>query len=658
MMGETRGLRKKLSEVNMEPMEEDKRIMLNDDEIILHSPYNANEVTAVKEIVGARWDRLNKAWRIPVSSLKQIKAYAVQFDYWLDPDLRILDLPEHPYEREGIDLSGESIAIRFRYDSVKVAEVKQVAGSRWDGKNKVWKCPKSSLVQAIEFAKNFRLHVPEELESMQLKIAESQAEKIAASRATDADIEIPDLNGELLPYQKAGVEYIIKNRKVFLADEMGLGKTVQALASVQHENAFPCLIVCPPNLALNWATEIDKFFPTRTWKRVVNRSDFPEEDADFTIVGYSNIDFHPENLKGYTSYIFDESHYLKNPKSKRTKRSQSLVKTASGNGLVLCLTGTPITNRPAEYGPQLEIIGRLKEFGGLWAFYKRYCGAFRDRFNQWHIDGASNLDELNERLRGSCYIRRPKDEVLEDLPPIRHSEWLIDPDPKHLAEYGKAEKDIAKFVAERAAELAKELGKDPKSAAVRAKFKAEAHEHLIKLSVLKKIAAKSKLKAVDEWVESRINEGRKVVLAAHHREVVNLLADQYGGLKIQGGMTPDEVQSAKETFMEKSAEDAPVIVLSIQAAKTGHTLTASQDMLFVEHPWTPADVDQVSARIHRIGTTGSVQITHALASGTIDEQVFQLINNKRAVVDAATDGSIEDLEEINMATLMEDFLPS
>jgi SNF2 family DNA or RNA helicase len=539
-----------------------------------------------------------------------------------------------------------------------VAEVKLIAGSRWNAKKKVWATPLSSLPQALEFCRNFKLSVPEELQSMELKIIESQAEKVAASRATDGNIEIPDLNGELLPYQKAGVEYIIKNRKVFLADEMGLGKTIQALASVQHEDAFPCLIVCPPNLVLNWATEIEKFFPTRTWKRIENRSDFPEEDADYTIIGYSNIDFYPEKLKGYTSYIFDESHYLKNPKSKRTKRSQSLVKTVSGNGLVLCLTGTPITNRPAEYGPQLEIIGRLKEFGGLWAFYKRYCGAFRDRFNQWHIDGASNLDELNERLRGSCYIRRPKDEVLEDLPPIRHSEWLIDPDPKHLAEYGKAEKDIAKFVAERAAELAKELGKDPKSAAVRAKFKAEAHEHLIKLSVLKKIAAKSKLKAVDEWVENRINEGRKVVLAAHHREIVNILADKYGGLKIQGGMTADEVQTAKESFMEKSAEDAPVIVLSIQAAKTGHTLTAAQDMLFVEHPWTPADVDQVSARIHRIGTTGAVQVTHALSAGTIDEQVFQLINNKRAVVDAATEGIINDSEEINIATLMEDFLPS
>jgi len=639
-------------------MEEEKRIILNDDEIVLYSPYNSTEVTAVKQIAGAKWDRLNKTWRAPVSSLKQIKAYAVQFDYWLDPDLRVLDLPDHPYEKQSIELSDENLIIRFAYDSVKVAAVRLIPGTHWDTKKKVWIAPISAVSETIGFARNFKLHVPQELEDMKLKILESQSERISASRAVDADMEIPDLVGELLPYQAAGVAYMVKHKRVFCADEMGLGKTLEALASVQYENAYPCLIVCPPNLALNWATEIDKFFPTRTWKRVVNRSDFPEEYADFTIVGYSNIDFHPEDLKDFTSYIFDESHYLKNPKAKRTKRAQKLAKTAPKNGFVLCLTGTPITNRPAEYGPQLEIVGRLKEFGGLWAFYKRYCGAFRDRFNQWHIDGASNLDELNDRLRGSCYIRRTKDQVLQDLPPIRHSEWMIDPDPKYLKEYQKAEEDIVRFVAERAAELAKELGQDPKSAAVRAKFKAEAHEHLIRLSVLKRIAAKTKLKAVDEWVESRINEGRKVVLAAHHREIVDILADQYGGLKIQGGMTSDDVEATKKKFMEQSAEDAPVIVLSIQAAKTGHTLTAAQDMLFVEHPWTPADVDQVSARLHRIGTRGSVQITHALAAGTIDEQIYELINYKRVIVNAATEGTIEDLAEINAGTLMEDFLPS
>ena len=53
-----------------------------------------------------------------------------------------------------------------------------------------------------------------------------------------------------------------------------------------------------------------------------------------------------------------------------------------------------------------------------------------------------------------------------------------------------------------------------------------------------------------------------------------------------------------------------------------------------------------------------MQITHALAAGTIDEQIYELINYKRAIVNAATEGTIEDLEEINAGTLMEDFLPS
>ena len=83
----------------------------------------------------------------------------------------------------------------------------------------------------------------------------------------------------------------------------------------------------------------------------------------------------------------------------------------------------------------------------------------------------------------------------------------------------------------------------------------------------------------------------------------------------------------------------------------------AEDMIFVEHPWTPADVDQVSARIHRLGTKGAVQITHALAAGTIDEEIFELIKNKRVVVDAATEGVLMEEESTNAASLMADFLP-
>ena len=101
----------------------------------------------------------------------------------------------------------------------------------------------------------------------------------------------------------------------------------------------------------------------------------------------------------------------------------------------------------------------------------------------------------------------------------------------------------------------------------------------------------------------------------------------------------EEVEKAKKDFQNLSTEEAPVIVLSMQAAKTGHTLTAAQKVLFVELPWTPADVDQLYSRCHRLGQKGSVMVTYAIATGTVDEQIYDLIQSKRSVVNAAVDGS-------------------
>ena len=106
-------------------------------------------------------------------------------------------------------------------------------------------------------------------------------------------------------------------------------------------------------------------------------------------------------------------------------------------------------------------------------------------------------------------------------------------------------------------------------------------------------------------------------------------------------MSVQEVEEHKHKFQNLSAEEAPVIVLSIQAAKTGHTLTASQDVLFVELPWTPADVDQTYSRCHRLGQQGSVTATYMLASKTLDEEIYSLIERKRGVVNSAVEGGLD-----------------
>jgi SNF2 family DNA or RNA helicase len=506
-----------------------------------------------------------------------------------------------------------------------------------------WRAPLTSSSEAIAWANSFDVLVSPEVHGVSASIGKKLDELKEASRSTDADIEVPLLQGTLLPYQRAGVESASKARRSFIADEMGLGKTIQAIATLEYSSkdseVYPVVVVCPPSLVLNWKSEWNRWLPHRRVAVVTNRREIPEPRTyDVLVVGYSNISHWEKQLLAHNSYIFDESHYAKSPTAQRTKSAIKMAKSAPKHGIVLCLTGTPVTNRPAEYASQLDIIGKLKEFGGLWGFYRRYCSAFQDRFGQWNINGHSHLDELNDRLRGTCYIRRTKSQVLSELPPVIHSQLVVEGTEAGLKEYRKAEQDIIKYITDRAKEIAIELGESPYSAAVVARIKAESNEHLVRLSVLRRLSAKAKMPMVEEWVQSRIDDGKKVVVAAHHRDIVDELARKFGNLRIQGGMSVEEVEAQKARFQDEPVETAPVIVLSIQAAKTGHTLTSAQDILFVELPWTPSDLDQTFSRLHRIGQKGSVTATYMLTDNTIDQEIYALIEKKRKVVNAATEG--------------------
>jgi SNF2 family DNA or RNA helicase len=613
------------------------QVLLADDHLAVIFDYDADAVAQIKQITGAKWDRLARVWRVPIASLQRVQEFGKEHGMWISPDVEYLELPERNADHGGVRYDTEWIWLGFPYDPVIVRAVKHIPGITWDPKSKAWRSPISSIVESIEFCQQFNLAIPHDL----LKYADGVAERaealIEASRAVDADMEVAGL--PLLPYQKAGVSYAVEAKRCFIADDMGLGKTIQSIAAVELADAYPALVVCPPSLVLNWRAEYSKWLPDKRVAVVTDRKLFPEKSSyDVVIIGWSNIAHWGDQVKGHQSMIADESHYAKTYDAQRTKAAIKVAKTVPSDGLVLALTGTPITNKPAEYAAQLELLGRLQDFGGKWGFYRRYCNAFRDKWGKWHIDGNSNLDELNNKLRSTCYVRRVKEQVLKDLPPVMHAPVVIAGDAGPMAEYRKAEADIVKWLMERAAEIALELGMPVKSAQVRARMAAESNEHLVRLSVLRRLAAKAKMNAITEWVEQVNGEGRKVVIAAHHREIVDELARRFGGLKIQGGQDVSEVEKHKSRFMNEDVESAPVIVLSIQAAKTGHTLTAAQDVLFAELPWTPADVDQTYSRCHRIGQLGSVTATYLLAADTVDVEIYDVVESKRAVVNAATEG--------------------
>ena len=93
------------------------------------------------------------------------------------------------------------------------------------------------------------------------------------------------------------------------------------------------------------------------------------------------------------------------------------------------LTGTPLTNRPRDLFPLLQLVGHPMGRSFL-SFAKRYCDATHNGFG-WVTDGASNLDELRVQLHG-VMLRRTKDEVL-DLPPKLRT-WAAVTCPRARAE--------------------------------------------------------------------------------------------------------------------------------------------------------------------------------------------------------------------------------
>jgi SWI/SNF-related matrix-associated actin-dependent regulator 1 of chromatin subfamily A len=465
---------------------------------------------------------------------------------------------------------------------------------------------------------------------------------VALSAGTDAELEVPGLGGELKPFQRAGVSYLLTQRRAFLADEQGLGKTIEALAALQADDAFPAVVVCPASLKLNWLAEIERWLPQRSARALVGtgaggraRAGSPVAGvgADITVVNYDIVAARLDELRALAprALVLDESHYCKNAAAKRTKAAQRLASVVPRDGLVLALTGTPVMNRPAELISQLRIIGRLGDFGSGAQFGKRFRGADAHLRLHWH-------------LRGRCFVRRLKIDVLPQLPPKTRSVVPIELDNEH--EYRLAEHDVIAWLRSQPLDLRRLDAKV--AAALRA-------ERLVRLNALKLLAARGKLHAALAWIHDFCSSGERLVVFAKHREIQRAVLERFPrALHILG----EDAHAARDASLrEFQAPDGgaenQLIVCSIEVAGQGLTLTRASNVVFLELDWTPAKHDQAEDRCHRIGQQDAVNATYLLAAGTIDETIATLLERKRAVIGAVTDGREQNEEGVVDALVRE-----
>lgn len=442
------------------------------------------------------------------------------------------------------------------------------------------------------------------------------------------------LKKEMYPFQKQGVAYCLKHRQVLIGDQQGLGKTIQALAAVVAPGETPGLIITKNSLRFNWQKEIHDWTDLRptifsdsikhTWPHLFSTGFF-----DVGIVNYDSLQKYfvksirippgesfrlhhimfYEWIKIFKWIIIDESHYVKDMKTKRTKFTVGICK---GKEQVYLLSGTPALNHPLEVYTQVCILNKHKYFGDRQTFEATFCGK----------KNKQNLPALNRLLTEHCYYRREKGEVAQDMPGKTRQIIVCDIDNRE--EYKKAVTDFRRYLKEN---MQKSDGQ------ITSSMRAEA---LVQMMMLKHISARGKLSAAKDWMESMIDQDEKFVIFAEHKDVQKALYEMIPGrmLKLGGGLSADQVQDTVQKFNNDPKFNG--LVCSIKADSEGHNLQIASNLATVELPWHYGKLEQMEDRIHRIGTKFPCTYYNFLGDQTIDQNIYDLIMDKKDMHDKIT----------------------
>jgi len=521
-----------------------------------------------------------------------------------------------------------NIELSFKFDRDLIARIKnELDGRRWNPENKVWTVPPS--LDNISKIKEMGFNLDETLK----KFFESKKPKEA--------ISIPKINGlkhELYPFQFEAVESIEKfNGRILVAYTMGSGKSIISAAWMQlHRNDGKFIIVCPASLKYNWEREIKKW---TTFKNIEVLSGspngkLPPNNTEIFILNYDILEKWKEVLLSFNpiAIIADEIQYckrLKNGKNpdgspKYVIRTKNFLDIGEKCKYVIGLSGTPILNRPREIYNFVNLANPYlfpKEFN----FLVRYADGKQKRIGKklvWDFSGSSNLDELHKKLKESVMIRKTKEEVLHFLPEKTVSVIPIEIDNR--SEYDLAEQDLAAY-------LIKHKG-------IEAATKAGKANVLNSIGILKQIAAQGKINAAISFVNDILENDEKVIIFCHHKKIVEALRNEFdGNAVVLTGDTPlKERQRIVDEF--QTNPECKVFIGTTLAGGVGITLTAANNLVFLEFEWNPAIHSQGEDRCHRISQDKKVNIYYLTGMNTIDEDIMTMLDNKQEVVSEAIDG--------------------
>lgn len=452
---------------------------------------------------------------------------------------------------------------------------------------------------------------------------------------------------KLFQHQIEGIEFLKQTKRAILADEMGLGKTRQAIMAARESDSKGIIIVCPASLKINWEREVKMVYPEEEINTVQSGPEETLPSVPWTVINYDMLPKYKEQILRLIAEgkidaaIIDEAHYIK---GKKTIRATTTLDIVSAIEKVYALTGTPIMNRPIELFNLLKAIkhplGRART-----VFSKRYCGAYLKTIIKkngqiirfFDEGGATHLEELREFTKGSI-LRRLKKDVL-DLPAKIISVQVTDLSRDARKEYDTAFDNYVEWITNNPdAEKNVENIMDAR--------------HLVELMKLKQVCSRAKLERIVSDIRSAVDGGQKVIVFSQFTGTIMALKEELAqskrGSRYDDAKEPilavmltgqDDMharQKAVDAF--QNHDDTKVFIANIKAGGVGITLTAASIVMFADMEWSPELHSQAEDRAHRIGQEGTVNVYYYIAADTIEEDIVDILERKRAIIKELMDG--------------------
>jgi SNF2 family DNA or RNA helicase len=413
-------------------------------------------------------------------------------------------------------------------------------------------------------------------------------------------------------HQMQFVEWFRDRFAGLLAADMGTGKTFAALLALDAARHPLVHVDLSRGTSAQRAERLQAALATASGKCLV-------VTVNYEAVWRSQLAPTIESVR-WAAIVLDESHRIKSPGGKASRYLARLAAKQS-HARRLCLTGTPMPHSPLDLYGQFRFLDPNvfgSSFTRMRARYAECDPRFPSKVRKWR-----NQDELATKLDAHSW-RVTADEVL-DLPDAIHETLAVELSPKVMRFYRTMEKEMAAEIEAGTVTAANALTKLLRLAQATggyARLDGAAGVTAIDGTPSKRLMLQDRLEDLPPT--------EPVVVFCRFRSDL----DDVAAAARELGREYAEVSGERKDLERWQAGDAAILGVQMQSGGVGIDCSRAAYAFYYSLGYSLGDYEQSLARLRRPGQTRCVRYYHLVCQGTVDEQVYAALRERRNVVDA------------------------